>query len=188
MQSTTAVTGIPCPCPGTPHPDGDTVYLRDKLGLRAGATLQSLIIASRRQNARDDDAEPPPLTPMQTAEVNGNLIEQYVLLGVVGWTFVDGKGQKVPVHSDTIRSWLLDDFERATPVADAADDLYKDAVIGPLVRGASELSPDTTTDTSTSHIPTGTQSDPTQSRPFSTSTTPMDDTETTSLSLAGASS
>lgn len=188
MQPTTAVPGIPCPCPGSPHPEGDTVYLREKLGLRAGTTLQHLIIASRRQNASDDDVEPPPLTPMQIAEVNGNLIEQYVLLGVVGWTFVDEKGRTVPVHSDTIRSWLLDDFERATPIADKADDLYKDAVIGPLVRVASESSPDTTTDTSTSHTPTGMQSDPMPSKPFSTSTTPMDDTETTSLSLAGASS
>lgn len=189
MQATEAVEGIPCPCPGTPHPDGDTVYLRSKLGLRAGATLQNLVIVARNRHIAsvEEGAPVPDMTPLAEAELTAELTEGYILMGVVDWTFTDPDGRKVPVHADTIRALLLEDFGMASAVADRADELYMPAVIGPLVKAAEPSSQDITTDESTSPTTSGAPPDPTPLRQSSITTTPMDDIETTYESLAGVS-
>ena len=153
-----AVPGVECPCPGKPHSEGDIVELRDRLGLAAGARLQHLLIASR---TNEDNA----------AEVTGHLVEAYLLVGVCGWTFVDEAGKPVPVTEDNVRSILLEDFGLAYPVAEKADELYHQAVIGPLLNGASKPSRTTSTDASTSAREGGSAKPPKRSKPSSTSTT-----------------
>ena len=41
-----------CQCPGTPHPDGDVVYLRPQLGLAAGIAIQRLIVEANQDAGR----------------------------------------------------------------------------------------------------------------------------------------
>ena len=155
-----------CLCPGTPHGDGDFVYLRAKLGLAAGTQLQRLIVEAN-QNRADN------------AELTGKLAEAYLLLGVVDWNLVNEKGS-VPVTPDTIREHLLDDFARSAPVADAADDLYMGPVLSPLVQKVAELSSTSTTKGSTSARSNGASKRRKRSKPSSTSTTQTDATAKTS--------
>ena len=84
------------------------------------------------------------------------------------------------VTPENIQAWVLDDFTLATPVAEAADALYEDAVLGPLVRAAATSSRTTPTEPSTSPTDSGSEENPTQSSPSSITSTPTDDTETTS--------
>lgn len=164
-----------CPCPGTPHANGDTVYLRARLGLAAGIAVQRLIIESN---------QPRP----DVAEITGLLAEAYLLHGVESWTFTDEQGEAVAVNPVTIRSILLADFSLASPVADAADDLYMAPVILPLVNRAQTSSPSTPTNGSTSRRRSGTSKRPKPSKPSSTTTTPTASTVETSPALAGVSS
>ena len=166
---------IPCPCPGTPHPDGDTVELREKLGLAAGIAVQRMIIEANQGRA-------------DTAELTGKLGEGYLLHGVEAWTLIDENGSLIPVNENTIRARLLTDFTVAAPIADAADDLYMAAVISPLVKKAERSSPTTPTNGSTSANQGGSRPRPKRSKPSSTTTTLTVATETTSIPLAGVSS
>ena len=168
---------IPCPCPGTPHPDGDTVELREKLGLAAGIAVQRLVIEANTSTRS-----------MEAAELSGVLAEGYLLHGVEAWTLIDENGSLVPVTKDTIRARLLADFSVAAPVAEAADGLYMAAVILPLVKKAERSSPTTPTNGSTSANQGGSRPRPKRSKPSSTTTTLTVATETTSIPLAGVSS
>lgn len=167
---------VACPCPGTPHPDGDTVNLREKLGLHEGVAVQRLVIDANQAG-----------TGLGAAELTGILAEGYLLYGVEGWTFLNEQGLPLPCTRDTIRSVLLADFTLAAPVAEAADDLYMAAVILPLVKRAQSSSPTTPTNGSTSPRPRGTRSRPKQPKRSSTTTSLTDVTEGTSPLPAGAS-
>ncbi len=147
-----------CLCEGAPHEGGDFVYLRAKLGLAAGTTLQRLIVEAN-QNRSDN------------ADLTGKLAESYLLLGVSGWNLVDDKGHPIAVNPETIKTNLLDDFARAAPVADAADGLYMGPVLAPLVQKALASSSTSTTNGSTSPKPSGQPKRPKRSKPSSTSTT-----------------
>jgi hypothetical protein len=166
---------VGCPCPGQPHPDGDIVELREKLGLAAGTAVQRLIVEA---NAKHGMAE---------AQIAGSLAEAYLLFGVEAWSFVDEQGGKLPVTELTIRAKLLSDFALAAPIADVADDLYMAPVLLPLVERAKRLSPITPTDGSTSAPPTGRPMPRKRSKRSSTTTTPTGGTAKTSASLAGVS-
>lgn len=170
---------IPCICPlveGKPRHDKDTVTLRERLDFRSSLAAQNTIVFLKQE---DPDAS--------AADVLAALTESYLLAGVESWTVVGVDGKPIEPTKAAIRELLLTNLDVAMEVAEAADDLYRDAVVDPLVRKASASSPDTPTGTSTS--PTSTSPEPNQnhSSPSSISTTQMDDTETTSLSLAGVS-
>lgn len=156
-----------CQCPGSPHPDGDVVYLRPKLGLGAGIAIQRLIVEANQNRA-------------DSAEISGRLAEAYLLHGVADWNLAGEGGKPVPVNEDTVRIMLLSDFARSAPLAEAADDLYMAVVLGPLVNRALASSPATSTNGSTSASRGGRSTRPKRSKPSSTSTTQTDDTATTS--------
>lgn len=156
-----------CRCPQTPHADGDMVTLRPMLGLAAGIEVQRLMVESNQ--ARED-----------AAVITGRLAEAYLLHGVESWNLVGDNGQPIPVNADSIRLYLLNDFSRAAPVADAADDLYMDTVLGPLVDRVNRSLPTTLTNGSTSANRAGKSKRPTRSKPSLTSTSQTEDIVTTS--------
>lgn len=161
-----AVEGVVCPCPGTPHPDGDTVELRKTLGLADGIRLQDLILSANRGG-------------IDTPQLKGQLAEAYLLVGVCGWSFVDAKGKPIPVNDGTIREHLLNDYERSALIAEEADALYMQPVLGPLLRRAARSLPGMSTDESTSATRNGSAKPRRRSKPSSTTTTLTDDTYTT---------
>jgi len=169
---------VPCICPPLEdvrrHPDGDTIGLVDTLDFfRATAIRKSLAFI----NSDDPEA--------RAVEVLARLSLAYVMFGIDRWTVVDAKGKAVPVSHAAIRSSLLANDTAASIVVEAADELYQQAVLLPLMAGASTSSPPMPTGTSTSR-PTGSSRKRRKpSSPSSTITTPMDGIEMTSQSLDG---
>lgn len=117
MSDLVPVRARDCACPGTPHEEGDIVFLLPKPSLALGLAWQYDI--SQAQNAR--------------GEVDANTVRQlwlqtYVRHGAVGWNLTDN-GKPVPFSIEA----LVSDFELAYPVADKADDLYSEVVMRPLL-------------------------------------------------------
>lgn len=120
-----------CPCEGTPHPDGDIVYLRPDLEPLQGVRAKS-IVAGWLEGRVD------PVT------VNVELAALWLDIGVAEWTFLDDKGRPIEITSENIVRALP--YSRGgRQVADAADDLYTPMVIDPLVAKITELSNDGST-------------------------------------------
>lgn len=116
-----------CPCEGSPHPDGDVVYLWPELSMPGGMAAQGAIAESYGEEGLDQ------------LRLQEQLARVWIRHGVAEWTFLDDLGGDIPVTPDTV--------ERALPyakggrlVADKADDLYAEAVTAPLVERLSVLS------------------------------------------------
>jgi hypothetical protein len=183
---------IDCICPETPH-ESDTVTLRDRLDFRSASTI---LKAVQLMGAGDEDVD--------TAEILALLTENYLIYGIESWTLVDVKRKPVPVGKAAIREVLFPSAA-AMVVADAADELYSEQVMVPLVARAARLSRPSPTDESTSPknddsasptpTPPATSSTSsssstrqTPSKPSSISTIPTAATATTTTSLDGDSS
>lgn len=122
-----------CLCPGTPHAGGDTVYLRAELDLAGGLAV---------------------IAAMSSGEGEA-LIERmgraYLLAGIASWTFLDEAGVPVPATRENIDRLR---WSAATlAIANAAADLYGEAVLDPLVETANASSPSGPSDASTSATP-----------------------------------
>lgn len=125
-----------CECPGTPHPDGDVVYLAPKLSLAGGLAASADI---------------------STALGNGTMLAElwlvtFVKHGAIGWNFLDEDGDPVPFDANV----LLDDYELAMPIAEKADDLYGDTVARPFLTRLKAISQRGRTEASTSPPSTST--------------------------------
>lgn len=156
---------IACPCPpkadGSPRHEIDTVTLRDTLDFRTRLALRQTMKWAKTAN--DDITE---------GEILAVLTEAYVLQCIDAWTLVDDKGKKVEPSRAAIRDFLDHHDEQAMAVADAADSLYSEVVLLPLLLGSSKSSPSSPTDGSTS--PTNGGTTPRKpSKRSSTATTPM---------------
>lgn len=121
-----------CLCPGTPHASGDWVDLRPELDYAGGL----LVIGSMT----GDDLE----------GMIARLSKAYLQAGVVAWSFTDESGKAVPVTRQNINRLRWNGA--AMTIANAAADLYGEAVIDPLVRTASGSSPNGQSEDSTSPI------------------------------------
>jgi hypothetical protein len=175
------MTTFTCICPpktnGDPrHPAGDTVTLRPTLSFRAAIAARNTIAV-----AKTDDPD------ISVAETLALLTEQYLLLGIESWTLVDAKGQEIPPDRPAIRAFLEEHTTEAMAISDEADDLYRDAVLLPLVAMASASSPPTPTESSTSPTNGHAETTPKPSKRSSTSTSRTAVTGTTPQSPAGAS-
>ena len=111
----------PCECPGTPHGDGDFVYLAPTLSAPGGMAAQGAI------SDADNDG-------IKLQELLWRVYRDH---GIVGWNLLDDNGP-VPLTTQNI--------DRALPfgrggraVADAADDLYAEDVLRPFLDRVSAL-------------------------------------------------
>lgn len=125
-----------CACPDTPHPDGDEVYLLPALSLEGGAAAEFDLL----DNQPAEDA-----TPADARKVTLALLaawtKTYVQYGAVGWNWLrpneQGKAEPIPFDVDV----LLADYSLSRLVAERANALYSEAVMGPLVAAAQAASP-----------------------------------------------
>jgi hypothetical protein len=120
MNDPVAVRVRGCECPGTPHPDGDVVYLRPKLSLAGGLAASADI---------------------STALGSGTMLAElwlvtFVRHGAFAWNLVDEDGDPVPFNVEVI----LEDYDLAVPVAEKADELYGDTVARPFLSRLKEIS------------------------------------------------
>ena len=160
---------VACRCPGTPH-DGDSVYLRPKLGLHAGMVAQRKVIDLASGGSESADAD----------EIMASLAEVFCRYGVIEWTFTDEDGKPVPVTPENVQEILLDDFGYGFPVADRAADLYTSGLLDPLLAKVSKSSPSTSTGTSTSAANGSSATRQKRSKRSSITSIPTADTATTS--------
>jgi hypothetical protein len=114
------VEGLACRCPGTPHPDGDTVWLRAELGPEGGYAVLRAIRAA-----------------VTTEFLPEHLGRAYAEHGIVDWTFLDDDGELVPVTPENVArlSWPV-----VYPVAERGDVLYAEELLAPLVARPSKSS------------------------------------------------
>jgi hypothetical protein len=139
-----------CPCSGTPHPDGDTVTLRDKPTLMMGTTA----LGWAGQQATD------------SKPTSGEISEMFLRLGILSWTYLEDDGTPKPVTDETL-DWLLDDYELAYPVAEKAAELYTEVIFAPLLKQISNSSRTGRTNASTSANSRRSRSRPSPSEPSS---------------------
>jgi hypothetical protein len=114
-----------CACPGTPHPDGDVLYLKPKLGLAEGMAIKG--VASEWLQLEPDER------PSQH-ELTGHLGEVYLEQGVADWNLVGEDGKPLPLTREGLREQVLSDFVRAETAADTADGLYYEPILSPLIQ------------------------------------------------------
>jgi hypothetical protein len=130
-----------CACPATPHPDGDIVYIRPKIGLEGGIAAQVDFATTQREIPltdadRDSEDEPTPRRRLFSQTLQRRWMVTFVRFGAVDWNLLDERGQRVPFDVEE----LLADYDLAYTVADRADDLYAEAVMRPLLPPPSKTS------------------------------------------------
>lgn len=172
---------IECICP--PKADGsarhseDDIRLRPRLDFRDGIAVRNAIGILY---AEDPDAS--------TGDVLAVMSEKYLIAGIESWTLVDSNGKPVEPTRPNIRALLLDAHpDVAMDVVDEADELYREAVIAPLVKKAQQSSATTPTEPTTSAPSDYSPENQNHSRPSSISTSPTVAIEATSLSPVGGS-
>ena len=172
---------IPCPCPpkasGEPRHAEDSVVFRDRLDFRGGMVIRKAITMLK---VDDPDSG--------AAEVLAAMSEHYMLEGITGWSLQDDKGKPVEASKPAIRQFMFahDDIV-FDYLVDAADDLYAEQVLLPLVRKAQASSPPSPTAPSTSQETGSEAMPPKPSRRSSTSTTRTNGITTTTPSPVGDS-
>lgn len=133
----------PLPDGSVPHPDGDVAYLLPRLTFAGGEAAQDVML-SKAGTAIGLDPDTAEYGAVMR-DVGRSLAEVYIRHQVTGWNLTNGIGP-LPFSADL----LLSDWEAASRVADAADDLYGSKVVGPLVATVQALLPAGPTDASTS--------------------------------------
>lgn len=115
------VEGLGCLCPGTPHPEGDTVWLRAELGPDGGFAAMRVI----------NEAQ---VDPSVLQEKIGRIYAEH---GIVDWTFLGDDGEPLEVSLENIR---LLKWDVIYPIAQKGDDIYAEALLRPLVESRSKSS------------------------------------------------
>ena len=105
-----------CLCPGTPHPDGDVVYLTAQLSAPGGMAAQGAIA-----DAADDG--------VRLQELLWRIYRDH---GIVSWNLLDEDGESVPLTPANIEQ-ALPYSKGGRIVADAADNLYNEEVLTPFL-------------------------------------------------------
>lgn len=120
-----------CTCPGTPHPDGDEVYLLPTLGLEGGAAAELDLDAVKSLPAK-----------RATDALLARWTVTFVRYGAVGWNWLRTAAKDQPSDPDRIEAVPFDveilcsDYSLARLVAVKANDLYSEAVTAPLREAA----------------------------------------------------
>jgi hypothetical protein len=127
-MSETLVKVGECRCPGAPHPE-DWVELHPQATFPMGTAVMAAIRAAGEDNIT----------------LQGLMGQAYVLFGIKAWSFVGPDGDPIPVNHTT-REWpqlvvsLLPWAHGGAELVDAADDLYSEDILRPLMGRTSKQS------------------------------------------------
>jgi hypothetical protein len=130
-------------CPDGSHPEGDGVWIATRLSLDCGIAARQAIVAAHTESGGNEAA-------MDAALIR-HWFKAYARFAPVSWNLHDETG---PWPFDPQR--LVDDYDLGYPVADRADDLYRDAVMRPLLDAPSTPSRHGTNGSTTSPRTTST--------------------------------
>lgn len=140
-----------CYCPGSPHAEGDVVYLHPELSMAGGLAAQAIAQA----------------TGNDIVAIQERLADLWIRHGVADWNLVDGDGDPLPLTPDSIAS-ALPYGKGGRLVAERADELYAEDILGPLVERLEAISRPGRSEPSTSPTQTSTRR---RRKPSSTATT-----------------
>lgn len=119
-----------CQCPGTPHEEGDGVYLRPTLSLEAGLLAEQAINEMQRLFPLPDKADAATSDRIQTERtywLRPKWFDLFLRHGAAGWNLM-GEDGDIPFDIEA----LLGDYSLARVAAEAANDRYSDAVLAPF--------------------------------------------------------
>lgn len=153
MAEPVPVRARDCACPGSPHPEGDIVYIRPTLSLDGGlAATEALREISEREIRTPADATDAQKQEIGLERINralqGKWLRVFLEHGAVGWNLDE------PFSVEA----LLEDYSLARPVADEAADRYTMAVLAPFMKPSAPTSPLGLTADSTSPSPASSRS------------------------------
>lgn len=143
MAEPVPVRARDCACPGSPHPDGDIVYIRPTLSLDGGLAADEALreIAAEIPTPPNASEEQKALIGLQRLErVQSRWLRVFLTHGAVGWNLDE------PFSTEA----LLEDYGLARPVADEAADRYSMAVLAPFTKPSAPTLPPGLTADSTS--------------------------------------
>ena len=144
---------VPCPCPGEPHPDGDTVSLKDEPDV-------PMYVA---WNVTFEGVQGSALSVSEwNADMQGAFAGVYLRHGIRSWTFVDDKGDPILISPSSVNR-LLPFMKGGKAVVDAADALYGTKLMAPLVEALGRTRPQRSTKKSSANGQTGKSTPPTPS-------------------------
>lgn len=117
-----------CPCPGTPHAEGDTIFLRPELDLKGGFTFTSAF----SDNATDESGMP----------IEQALGMAYLVAGISGWTFTtrNAKGEDIPIPPSRANIMRLRWTPALAEVGEVAAGRYGVTALLPLLAGTNRSS------------------------------------------------
>lgn len=177
---------------------GGTVTLRDRLDYQSGHAVRFALAVASEEMKQSYGVTDGSLPAEAIPDLMATISLHEILRGIESWNGEAFAGK--PVTRQNIHELILDDPDRSTVVAAAADNLYQEQVIGPLVTLAASSSPPSPTSEPTSALngssstseDGGNGSTPSpkprkRSKPSSTTSTPMDYTEPISAEPAGVS-
>lgn len=130
-----------CTCPGSPHPDGDVVYLPPTIGLMDGLAAEQALfdldVSHPIRPGLADQAEAGDARAI--AELTDIANRRFLALRpswfpmfvrqASGWNVVDQDGERVPFDINVV----LGDYAMARKVADAAAELYQEPLLAPFM-------------------------------------------------------
>ncbi|MEO8549310.1 MAG: hypothetical protein ABI678_05040 [Kofleriaceae bacterium] len=137
MAEPIAVRVRDCACPGTPHAEGDVVYVAPTASLRLGLAVEAdtgAALAEVIANAGPapsggwNEGNSQSLAVSMTDRLRRRYLETYVRFGTVGWNFEDEDGP-MPFDAEV----LLADYALGQPIAERCDELYGETVTRPLL-------------------------------------------------------
>lgn len=104
-----------CRCPGTPHPDGDVVWMRDRPD-----TAMALAAESSMHQSSNLMGEP-----------SAAVFSVYIRHGVVRWNLLTEEGKAIPVTFDTILDRMADWLHGGKIVSEKGVELYHSLIFAP---------------------------------------------------------
>jgi hypothetical protein len=152
--------------------EGLHVYLRPALDWEAVSAIKWDVLVKKEQAGED----------LPAGEIIGLLQKGYIVYGIARWDL------PIPLTRPNVRREILANTERASIVAEKADELYSEQVLLPLVKMGAKSSLATSTNGSTSATTGSSVAPRRRSKRSSTSITPMDAIDMTSSGPAGDSS
>lgn len=151
-----------CTCPGTPHGEGDIVFLAPTLSLEGGLAAESELAEVITAGGEVNE--------ISTAVAKRWLLS-FVRYGAKSWNLTNGHANE-PKPFDV--QAILDDYGIARVVAEKANELYADAVLAPLRAQLPSPLPPGPTAEETSPAPSSTETPPEPLSPATTAdTTPL---------------
>lgn len=146
-----------CRCSGTPHTDGDEVYLKPEIGLEGGLVAEQQLLDHQGPN-----------TQAEATALTREWALTFVRYGAYGWNLVDAEGEPRPFDIEEV----LGSYSIGRTVADAAADLYGDQVMRPLMKALPKALPRGSGTSKTSRTPRSTKRQRGSSSPASLEASP----------------